>query len=53
MYEQAFGEIGRPRPAVGVSVGVLLWVANAYLWGHGVAAVAGWLGRRAGSPRGE
>ncbi len=53
VYEQAFGEIGRPRPAVGVSVGVLLWVANAYLWGHGVAAVVGWLGRRSGPPDGR
>jgi len=46
--EQAFGAIDRPRPEVGVTVGVLLWVANAYLWGHGVAAVAGWTGRRFG-----
>jgi hypothetical protein len=38
LCERVFGEFGRPRPAVGVTVGVLLWVANAYLWGHGVAA---------------
>src|SRR5829696_1028540 len=50
VYEQAFGEIGRPRPVAGVTVGVLLWVANAYLWGHIFAAVARRLARRFGPP---
>jgi hypothetical protein len=47
--EQAFGEIGRPQPAVRVSLFVLLWVANAYLWGHTIAAIARWLCRRFGA----
>jgi hypothetical protein len=53
VYEQAYGGIGRPRPVVGVTVGVLLWVANAYLWGHALAAVVRWLGRRSGPPGDE
>jgi hypothetical protein len=53
LYEQAFGELGRPRPVVGASLFVLLWVGNAYLWGHSVAAVVRWLSRRFGPPGGS
>ncbi len=51
-YEQLFGGIGRPWPAAMVVVAVLLWVANAYLWGYAAAAVVGWLGHRFGPPSG-
>lgn len=50
LYDQAFGEIGRPSPVVGVSVLVLLWVGNAYLWGHTIAALGCWLSHRFGPP---
>jgi hypothetical protein len=42
---KVFGEF-RPSPPVGITVFVLLWVGNAYLWGHTIAAVVQWLGRR-------
>ncbi len=48
VFQQAAGDLGPMSPAVGVSIYVLLWVANAYLWGHTAAAVARWQDRRSG-----
>jgi hypothetical protein len=42
--EQVFGKFKLPPPA-GLSLFVLLWVGNAYLWGHTLAAVIRWWDR--------
>jgi hypothetical protein len=51
-YTWAFGETGQPPPEVAAAVVVLLWIGNAYLWGHVAAAVARrvgrWLDKRTG-----
>lgn len=51
-YEKVFGTIGPWRPAVFVPIAVLLWVGNAYFWGHTAAAVVRWWERRAGPSAG-
>jgi len=37
--ELVFGDFGRLPTTIGASLLVLLWVGNAYLWGHGIAAL--------------
>jgi hypothetical protein len=42
LYSLIFGEIGQLNPTASVLLFVLLWVPNAYLWGHAAALAVWW-----------